>query len=141
MFLAFGLMMLVLFATPYFFKGQPKPGEPPKKEVVAAKPVAPPPDVPKPKADVKAASAVPATAAAQETTTIVETDRYKVLFSNRGAVVKSWILKDYKDSSNKPVDLNQFGRRPQGRLGVLVALQEPEAFDRTQRGAVLGCAT
>jgi YidC/Oxa1 family membrane protein insertase len=35
----------------------------------------------------------------------IETDLYKVRFSNQGAVVESWILKKYKDSKGKPLDL------------------------------------
>ena len=32
----------------------------------------------------------------------VDTDHYHVTFSNRGAVVRSWILKGYKDTKGKP---------------------------------------
>jgi YidC/Oxa1 family membrane protein insertase len=35
----------------------------------------------------------------------IETDLYRVTFSNQGAVVLSWILKQYKDGSGKPLDL------------------------------------
>ena len=35
----------------------------------------------------------------------LDTDFYHIDFSNRGAVVRSWILKKYKDSNQKPVDL------------------------------------
>jgi YidC/Oxa1 family membrane protein insertase len=106
MFLAFGLMMLVLFATPYFFKGQQKPAEPPKKETAASK-AAPAPaavEVAKPPA-AASSPAAPVTAAAQQTLLVVETDLYRVSLSNRGAVVKSWVLKKYKDNSGKPVEL------------------------------------
>jgi len=46
--------------------------------------------------------AVPATADAQERTIVVENELYRVEFSNRGAVVKSWRLKKYKDDSKPP---------------------------------------
>src|SRR5271168_4297648 len=53
-------------------------------------------------------SAAPATVAitsdSQERTFVVENDLYRVEFSNRGAVVKSWQLKKYKDDS-KPQKL------------------------------------
>src|SRR5579859_6467381 len=59
-----------------------------------------------------AASTVPAvpTAAAKqasnEAETVVENDLYKVTFTNRGAQVKSWILKKYdNDAANGPLDL------------------------------------
>jgi YidC/Oxa1 family membrane protein insertase len=35
----------------------------------------------------------------------IDTDLYRVTFSNRGATVRSWILKAYKDQAQKPVDL------------------------------------
>ena len=37
--------------------------------------------------------------AASESTTVVENDLYRITFSNRGGLVKSWILKKYKDDS------------------------------------------
>ena len=48
-----------------------------------------------------AAAATPAIAAASETETTVENANYRIVFSNRGALVKHWILKDphYKDST------------------------------------------
>jgi YidC/Oxa1 family membrane protein insertase len=50
-------------------------------------------------------AAAPAIAAAAETQTIVENELYKITFSNRGAQVKSWLLKRYKDSKGHPLDL------------------------------------
>ena len=35
--------------------------------------------------------------AASESTTVVENDLYRITFTNRGGLVKSWILKKYKD--------------------------------------------
>ncbi len=44
--------------------------------------------------------------AAAEAETVVESDLYRVTFSNRGAQVKSWILKKFNnDAQNGPVDL------------------------------------
>src|SRR3984893_1832306 len=50
---------------------------------------------------------VSATADSEERTIVVENALYRVEFSNRGAVVKSWQLKKYKDDSKpqKPLDL------------------------------------
>jgi YidC/Oxa1 family membrane protein insertase len=48
------------------------------------------------------ASDVTATSAS---TTVVENELYKITFTNRGAQVKSWILKKYKDNDGKPLDL------------------------------------
>jgi YidC/Oxa1 family membrane protein insertase len=49
-----------------------------------------------------AASVKQATA---ETETIVENDLYKITFTNRGGLVKSWILKKYKDEKGNPLEL------------------------------------
>jgi len=51
------------------------------------------------------ASATPAVVAAAESQTVVENELYKITFTNRGAQVKSWILKKYKDSRGRPLDL------------------------------------
>jgi YidC/Oxa1 family membrane protein insertase len=44
-------------------------------------------------------------AAAAEQTTTVENENYRIVFSNRGAQVKSWVLKRYEDDNGKPLDL------------------------------------
>ena len=44
--------------------------------------------------------------ASHETETVIENDLYRITFSNRGAEVKSWILKKYdNEAQNGPVDL------------------------------------
>jgi len=45
------------------------------------------------------AAALPPTAATEENNIVVENDLYRVEFSNRGGIVKSWQLKKYKDDS------------------------------------------
>src|SRR4051812_42441859 len=50
-------------------------------------------------------SATPAKQATAEAETIVENDLYKITFTNRGALVKSWILKKYKDERGNPLEL------------------------------------
>ena len=49
----------------------------------------------------------PAIAASAETETTVENELYKIVFTNRGAQVKHWILKKYFDTSGKPLDMVQ----------------------------------
>src|SRR5258708_23388008 len=44
--------------------------------------------------------------ASAETETVVENDLYRITFTNRGAQVKSWILKKFdNDTQNGPLDL------------------------------------
>ena len=50
---------------------------------------------------------VAAIAAAAETRTTVENPQYKLVFTNRGAQIEHWILKNYNDSTGKPLDLVQ----------------------------------
>ncbi len=40
-----------------------------------------------------------------ESKTVIENELYRITFSNRGAQATSWILKKYKDSYGKPLDL------------------------------------
>jgi YidC/Oxa1 family membrane protein insertase len=43
--------------------------------------------------------------AAAESEIVVENDLYRITFTNRGAQVKSWILKKYDDDKRQPLDL------------------------------------
>ena len=43
--------------------------------------------------------------ASAEAETVIENDLYRVTFTNRGGVVKSWILKTYKDEHGNPLEL------------------------------------
>jgi YidC/Oxa1 family membrane protein insertase len=50
-------------------------------------------------------AAVPAKQAAAEADTVIENDLYRIVFTNRGAQVKSWVLKKWDDENGKPLDL------------------------------------
>ncbi len=59
---------------------------------------------------VASAAATPASTATKqassETETVIENDLYRITFTNRGAQVKSWILKKFdNDAQNGPLDL------------------------------------
>jgi YidC/Oxa1 family membrane protein insertase len=109
--LAFLLMAVVLFVTPYFYK-LVMPAQPPKpvrtSAPATAKPdaAAPVAAAPAPAAlTTPAAGAPAATAAAQEELFTIETSLYRVVLSNRGGVVRSWVLKKFKDGTGKPLEL------------------------------------
>jgi YidC/Oxa1 family membrane protein insertase len=72
----------------------------------AAQPVAPAPASP-PAAGLpgSTAPAGPTVQASAESTTTVENELYRITFTNRGGQVTSWILKKYKDSDGKPLNL------------------------------------
>lgn len=93
--LAFLLMGLVLFLTPYIYKPSPgpKPNAPSVNPAETAKVTQPP---------VASAAVQPSTppepgriAADKETQFVIDTDLFHITFSNRGAVVTSWILKKF----------------------------------------------
>lgn len=49
----------------------------------------------------------------------VDTAVYHIVFSNRGGVVKSWVLKDYKDTAGKPLQLiNEQAFNPQSGANI-----------------------
>ena len=107
--LALALMMLVLLVSQYLFK--PAPGSKPVKPIndnTAASVVQKP--QPSTAAAAESPEAIPAPAAGQlqaasEITTEIDTRLYHIIFSNRGAVVKSWVLKNYKDDAGKPLQV------------------------------------
>ena len=104
--LAFLLMGVVMFTTPYLFKSAAPP--PPQKAPGAAAPAKPEAPKPQPATEPAPPSApAPATpvAAAKEDLSVLETGRYRITFSNRGGVVTSWLLKDHKTHTGKPLEL------------------------------------
>src|SRR3954453_2716020 len=105
--LALALMMLVLLASQYFFK--PAPGPKPVAQVnreqaakVTAKPSPANAEVLPATPGGKAAGRI---SAAAQTETAIDTSLYHVIFTNRGGLVKSWVLKKYRDDSGKPLEL------------------------------------
>lgn len=107
--IAFLLMGLVLFVTPYIYKAPPppKPVQPAKQ---AEKPApAKAAEVTKPVAAAAAAATIaPAPGQIQATSEqllTIDTQIYHIMFSNHGAVARAWVLKKYKDHNGKPLDL------------------------------------
>ena len=103
-------MMLVLLASQYFFKPAPgpKPVTTAKSDKAASALVT---EAPTPaqattgSLPVAAQSSVGSVSASTLTTTTIDTDLYKIEFSNQGAVVTSWVLKKYQDDAGKPLQL------------------------------------
>src|SRR5579863_4717992 len=108
MILAFVLMGLVIVISQYFMKPPPAPTATKEGAEKSARPVNPAavekPPQPAP-APPKTAQMPGQIHADQESVFGVDTDVYRVVFSNRGAVVRSWVLKDYKDRDGKPLEL------------------------------------
>jgi YidC/Oxa1 family membrane protein insertase len=111
-FLVFALVFLVmLLALQYFRPKKPEPQPAVQKQQQSTAAPTPSPAATGsdtnavPAANAKGGSAAPAVAAAAEQTTTVENENYRIVFSNRGAQVKSWVLKRYEDDNGKPLDL------------------------------------
>jgi YidC/Oxa1 family membrane protein insertase len=111
--LAFILMGAVMFLTPYFFKSTaPSPA---RKTAPAVETAQVPPAAQQPAAQPpeRAAKAAPAPAAPIPGSTlqeprpplIVDTDLFRVVFSNQGATVRSWLLKKHMGNDGKPLEL------------------------------------
>src|SRR5215831_13001138 len=107
--IAFLLMGLVLFVTPYLYKGANAPGPKgpqnitPQKAAELTKPPTPAPPV-APQQLAAETSATPQQGAKVETF-VVDTALFRATFSNQGASVRSWVLKKYKDLNGKPLEL------------------------------------
>jgi YidC/Oxa1 family membrane protein insertase len=116
--LAFLLVFVVIGVMQFLLpKPQPQPQSEPAKPAGQTQPQS----TPVPSSAVPAAPSVPSAArktpvqqaaakapvkhAEAETLTVLENENYKVTLTNRGAVVKSWVLKKFKDNNGKPLDL------------------------------------
>lgn len=104
--IAFVLMGIVLFVTPYLYKPPPAPKKtipetPPPAAQVAKEPEPKKPETPPP----QPAAPLAQIAAEKEEIFKVDTDLYTVKLTNAGAVVQSWVLKKFLDSTGKPLEL------------------------------------
>lgn len=130
MLIAFALMGAILLVTPWIYRKLGVAPPPPDAKTQA---------VQKPNSDQTTATAggapiTPSTpvnptaspepseplagaiSAAGEQEQVVDTDLYHVVFSNRGATVKTWTLKKFKDSAEMPLELvNRKGAEKVGR--------------------------
>jgi YidC/Oxa1 family membrane protein insertase len=105
--------LVIMLFQPLLKKYGPQP--PAKPENSQAAPVQnqaqsasqPPAKLPTPTTDA-GAKATPATAlvqAASEAETVIENDVYRIVFTNRGGRVKSWVLKKYTDDKGAQLEL------------------------------------
>jgi YidC/Oxa1 family membrane protein insertase len=127
--LAFLLMGLVLFLTPYIYKAPPPPSKaaPPITAQNAAQQAKPPekkPDEAKPAAPTQPVPGQIQATSEQEFT--VDTDIYRIRFSNRGAVVKSWVLKKYLDHAPKQQPLELVNQASFGKVPPPFSLSVPK---------------
>jgi YidC/Oxa1 family membrane protein insertase len=99
------LMLLLVLAQQFLVKPQPQVNQ---KQQAAKSALAPAPAASNLSAAPVAETSVhpvAALTASSENTTVVENDLYRITFSNRGGLIKSWILKKYKDESGHELEL------------------------------------
>ena len=106
--LALALMMLVLLVSQYIFKPAPgpKPVAPSGNNTTAAQVTQKPPVASQapmlPSSPGQTQSQIQASS---ENTTEIDTSLYHIVFTNRGAAVKSWVLKKFQDNAGKPLQV------------------------------------
>ena len=118
--LVFLLIAVVIFGSQWLMKKY-MPQQPPSSAKPVQQPIQAPaaqaPGTAPPKSAVAQSNAgggartrkttQPATTkqAQLETETVIENDLYRIVFTNRGAQVKSWVLKKFQDDQGRPLDL------------------------------------
>ena len=128
--LVFALTFLVIILFQPLLKkyGPQPPAEPPKSQNTAVTTQAP-------AETTTSATPVPASAAStkasSETETVIENGLYRITFTNRGAQVKSWILKNYDDDKGQPLEL--INGAASAKFGLPLSLW---AYDETLRNKV-----
>src|ERR1700680_3683746 len=105
---ALTFLVIVLFQPilkKYLPQSAPAPAPQPHGQAQTAPQAAPVTKTSTAQAAVPALNAGATKQAASESETVVENDLYRITFTNRGAQVKSWILKKYDDDKGQPLDL------------------------------------
>jgi len=144
--LAFALWIVIMVGWSYVWKPSrpataplPQPDAPastatsPEQKPVPEKPAATPAAA---ATKMQAASGPAPKAAAQEKTVVIENGLYRVEISNRGGVVKSWRLKNYKDNKKQPLELvNAEAAQQVGAWPFSLAVDDP-ALETLINGAL-----
>jgi YidC/Oxa1 family membrane protein insertase len=132
------VLALMLFAFEYWGPKKPQEQQQPQQKNAAAQSTAP-----------AAASGAPATAgeaaraattentvqAASATDIVVDSELYRVVFTNAGADVKSWVLKRYTDDNGKPLDL--VNADAAGKFGLPLSLYAYDAGLKSKLNSAL----
>jgi YidC/Oxa1 family membrane protein insertase len=145
MLLVFVVVFAVVILGQFFlFKNKPVPPTNTTPDVSQSAPATPDatttsgktaPSVSSTPAVARAAGTKTATA---EVETTVENDLYKIVFTNRGAQVKSWILKKYNDENGHPLDLvNKEDQKDPEKFGLPLSFYTYDQNLRKQLNSVL----
>jgi YidC/Oxa1 family membrane protein insertase len=138
--LAFVLMGLVLFLTPYFYKAPPPPAKTTAPAPASSQASPAPAAAPAVTKTAEAAPTAPATpvpgqiVASSEQQFAVDTDIYHITLSNRGGTVRSWILKKYHDKEGKPLELVNAASYSKVAPPMSIVLRDDKAADALNYG-------
>jgi YidC/Oxa1 family membrane protein insertase len=149
MLIIFGITFLaIMFAQPllkkYFPQAVPAPTQQLSKvetaPAAAPPPVVAPTPVKRSVAGSKASASTPSvTQAASESETVIENSLYRITFTNRGAQVKSWILKTYDDDRGQPLDI--VNQAAAAKDGLPLSLWTYDEAQRNKLNSVLYVAS
>jgi len=107
--LTFALTFVVIFITQQVISKYYKPPAPPQRQEQIPRSSEQTSAPPAPEAARATPDLTPANArtkqGAAETPTLIENDLYRITFSNRGGLAKSWVLKKYKSDQGQPLEL------------------------------------
>ncbi len=132
--LAFILMGVVLFVTPYFYKTVTPPAKKTAPVSTTSAPPAPAPSATPAPAETAATptseaasaeTAAPPVSGQKEESRVIETDLFQIQFSNRGGVVKSWLLRKHKEHSGAPLQLMNTASHADPPMALYFPAQKP----------------
>jgi YidC/Oxa1 family membrane protein insertase len=129
--LALASLFIAIFFGYQLFFNKPKPEAPQQQQTQQSTQQA----ATNSTASTAPAVATPAITASAESLTTIENANYKIVFSNRGALVKHWILKHYDDSAGKPLDMVQ--QQASARFGLPLSLFTYESALTNQLNSAL----
>src|SRR5512133_3827782 len=121
--LVFAITFVILIAAqPLLMKFAGKKGQPAQQQTQQAQPqpqatapAQPAAVAPAPSAPAATSATGPVKVAQNEEETVIENDLFRITFTNKGAQVKSWVLKKYTDDKRQPLDLvNQVAAKTLG---------------------------
>jgi YidC/Oxa1 family membrane protein insertase len=97
--------IILLLAQPLMKRFMPQPEPKPAPAAQQSNTATTPATPPAAAAPTPAPAAPGSKQASSETETVVENDLYRIVFTNRGGQVKSWVLKKFTDDNGKPQEL------------------------------------
>lgn len=134
-FLALAALMVFQFFKKPEQNAPPQQNQPTQQQAVQQTQQAAAPSSATTAATSKSAPAVPAVSASAETATTIENEKFRITFTNKGAQVQHWILKNYTDSSGKPLDMVQ--QQAASRFGQPLSLYTYDNALTTQLNTAL----